>query len=256
MRPTFVALLPSVLAALSSAGGCGFDPGHDYAVTSTWLLNGAAPDATRCKELGIAQFRLTMNGPGPATTLQAACERTLQIERVTYGGFETTRAFDFGVAYEYRVEALDAQGHVLYAFPAPEQAPLVVSATQGDFVPVDLYTVDVFEPFGDVASFSAAWVFGDSDLATDCARNGIKRVQLWVASATDPEFVDYDVVSTSACKDGKVASDGNVLARGEYFVKYVALDDRDAVAEASEAISASIDRAGDLALPRHKFQGL
>jgi len=258
----FVTCIATLPAWLGAASGCSFDPGHDYAVTSSWLLNGATPDATRCKELGITQFRLRMEGPGPAITLDGDCEDTIAIGDFTYGGFQTTRSFDFGVVYSYSVDALDAKGEVTYVYPAPGQPKAVVSAEYGDAVfvdgdpVIDLNTVDVFEPAGKVSSYSAEWIFSGGDLATDCETNKIETVELWVSSATDSDFLDSVVVGSAPCADGELASKGKVLARGEYFFMYVALAPSGKIAEQGEPISAFVDEPGDLALPRQKFEGL
>ena len=251
-RPSVLAMLtylPVSLASVAALGGC-YDDGHDYAVTSTWLLNAATPDATRCKELGIATFRLTMEGPRRTSSLEGDCTDTLYIAGASYGGFETSRSFDYGVSYLYTVDALDAKGKALYGYESE------ITAYPGDFVPVDLDVVDVFEPSGKIASLSAEWVFTNGDLATDCNTNKIETVEIWVASATDPDFEDAFVLSSSACDAGTFISKGKILARGDYLFKYVALDGRPAFAEASEAISQYIDEPGDLALPRHQFKGL
>lgn len=243
-----LACLPISLAVL---GGCGFDAGHDYSVTSTWLLNGATPDATRCDELGISSFRLTMDGPGPNRTLEADCTETIRISDAVYGGFETPVWFDYGVRYAYTVEALDANGKkVLYDYGND------VLVYYGDFVPRDLDTVDVFAPEGQVASFSAEWIFSSGDLASDCATNKVKQVAIWVASATDPDFIDPVVLATSACEDGVFTSDGKILARGDYYFMYVALDARGAIAEASPALAEFVDGPRDVALARYQFKGL
>ncbi len=256
---TCAATLPGWLGA---ASGCTFDPGHDYAVTSSWWLNGVSPDAARCKELGIAQFRLRMEGPGPAVTLEGDCADTLDIGERTYGGFQTTRSFDFGVVYSYSVEALDAQGKVTYVYPGPGAPTPLVSADYRDAVlvdgepVVDLYTVDVFEPEGKTSSFSAAWVFSSGDLATDCQRNQISDVELWIWSATDPELSDPRVLGSGPCEQGELTSNGKVLARGNYYFMYVAFDARGGIAEQGDPIPAVVDDPGDLALPRHQFKGL
>lgn len=258
----FVTCVATLPAWLGAASGCSFDPGHDYAVTSSWLLNGATPDTTRCKELGITQFRLRMEGPGPAVTLDGDCEDTIAIGDFTYGGFQTTRSFDFGVVYSYSVDALDAKGKVTYAYPAPGEEKPIVTAEYGDAVVVDglaivdLNTVDVFEPAGKISSFSAEWIFSDGDLASDCDRNKVEQVELWISSATDSGFIDAAVLGSAPCEDGKIVSNGRVLASGDYYFMYVALDSRGAIAEQSEPISAFVEEPGDLALPRHQFKGL
>jgi hypothetical protein len=250
LQGTLLPFLITGVATVVGASGCGFDPDHDYAVTSTWLLNGATPDATRCNELGISLFRLTTNGPGPAQTLDAACDEVIRIEGASYGGFETARSFDYGVTYDYSVDALDANGKVIYRYES------YITAYYGDLLPVDLDTVDVFEPVGKTASFSAQWVFSEGDLAADCESNQIDKVAIWVASATDPDLFDYAVLAEADCATGLIQSEGKVLARGDYYFQYVALDARGAIAERGEPLAASVDGPGDLALPRHQFEGL
>jgi len=259
-RPSFLAPSESPLAVLLTGlsaclglglgSGCGFDPGHDYAVTTTWLLNGATPDATRCKELGIEQFELRMDAAGPPVTLRADCDEIIRIGDLTYGGFETTRSFDYGIVYHYTVDAIGTDGEATHRYEAD------MSADYGDAEPVDLDTVDIFEPEGNISSYSAGWVFSDGDLSDDCARNQVSKVELWMSSATDPSFYDAFVLDTAACDDGEMISKGRVLARGDYYFMYVALDDRGAIAEQSDPISVVIEEAGDVALPRHQFEGL
>ena len=250
LQGTLLPFLFTGVAAVFGASACGFDPDHDYAVTSTWLLNGATPDAARCNELGISQFRLTMNGPGPAKKLEADCEEVIRIEGATYGGFETSRSFDYGVTYAYTVDALDANGKAIYRYESD------ITAYYGDFIPVDLDTVDVFEPAGGTASFSAQWIFSEGDLAADCESNQIDKVAIWVASATDPDFFDYAILAEADCASGLIESDGKVLARGDYYFQYVAFDERGAIAELSEPLPESINEPRDVALPRHQFEGL
>jgi hypothetical protein len=243
------AALVAVALCLPLAG-CAFDPGHDYGVTTTWLLNGAAPDAGRCAELSIDRFKLTMQGPDSPLVLEASCDTTLLIEGVVYGGFETTVSFDYGVLYDYTVEALDRQGAVLYSYASS------VSALYGDFIPVDLDTLDVFEPSGSLASYTARWAFDGGDLAQECAQNGVETVELWITTVTDPSFDFPALLDGAPCAAGEIVSDGKVLASGDYLVRYVALDDRDAPTELGEPIEVIVDASGDIALPRQQFEGL
>ncbi len=249
-------LLPGALASWACVasvglGGCGFNPEHDYGVTATWLLNASTPDKARCDELGIAQFRLTMDGSGPAKKLAANCTELLTFDGVSYGGFETSESFDYGVDYAYTVDALDDKGKPVYRYESS------IIAYYGDYAPVDLNTVDVFEPLGKTAAFSAQWLYSDGDLAADCARNQVSKVVIWVTSATDPDFFDFATLAEADCASGLIESDGKVLASGDYFFQYVALSDKkDAIAEMSKPIRQTVDGSGDVTLPRHQFEGL
>lgn len=248
----FRGALPSLLASTATLlpTGCGFDPNHDYGVTSTWLLNGSPPDAERCEELGIDTFRLSMDGPGPATKLEADCEETIRIGELLYGGFETSVSFDYGVDYDYTVDALDANGKVAFRYES------TITAYYGDFVPVDLDTVDVFAPEGKTASFVAQWLYTDGDLAADCQRNQVDKVAIWLSSATDPDLFEPVVIGEAPCADGIIESDGKVLARGDYYFQYVSFTDRNAVAELGEPIPVSITGPQEVVLPRYQFEGL
>jgi hypothetical protein len=250
-RPANVMYLamPAVLAA-----GCSYSPGNDYGVVASWFLNGAAPTTERCREQGIETVRLTMDGPGEPVTIEAPCDETLILsDGLEYGAFETTVSFDFEVGYKYDVAFLDKKGKSRYGYSS------TVVAYYGDYTPVELDTVDVFEPRGTQAELTAAWVFSGGTLdsvAEDCTRNGIEKIALSIASVTDPSFRNAWIVGDANCDEGSFVSDGAVLATGDYLLQYVALDARGAAAERGEPIAVYVDQAGTVDLPRQTFAGI
>lgn len=251
-RPANVMYL--ALPAALGVAGCSYSPGHDYGVVASWLLNGAEPSKERCAELAVATIRLTMDGPGDPVTVEAPCEqRMILSDGLAYGAFETTTSFDFDVGYTYEVEFLDKKGKAR----SRHEATLV--AYYGEYTPVELDTVDLIDPVGSQAAITAAWVFAggsSASVAVDCASNGIEKVALWITSVTDPFFASAYVIDETACMEGSFASATEVLATGDYLIKYVALDDRGAIAEEGEAINVYVDQPSTVDLPRQTFEGI
>jgi hypothetical protein len=237
-----------------AASGCTFDPGHDYSVVVSWLLNGDVPSEDRCTELGVDTVRLTMDGPGKPVEIEGDCAETLVLsDGLDYGAFVTTVSFDYGVGYDYSVDLLDARGEVAYGYDG------YVDAYYGDLNPFELPTIDVFKPRGGLAKFTAAWVFqggGPSTLADDCKAAGISAVVLWIASAAAPSFSEAVVLDEAPCEDGVLSSTEPVLASGEFLVKYAALDDRGAPAEEGEPFSVGVHEARTVDFPRQSFRAL
>jgi hypothetical protein len=243
------------LPAAVCAAGCSYSSSDDYGVVVSWLLNGLEPTAELCREQGIARVRLTVDdGPGKPVSVEADCDETLILsDGLSYGAFETNASFEFGVGYAYEVEFLDKKGKALYGY----DSTLVAYANY--YTPVELDTIDVFEPLGSQAKLTAAWFFegGTRDtIADDCANNGVEKVSFWIASATDEDFANAYVIDEIGCEEGAFESRDEVLASGDYLIKYVALDDRGASAEQSEPIAVYVDEPGTVHLPRQIFQGL
>ena len=241
--------------ALCLAAGCGFEPGHDYAVTATWLINGLAPTPELCAAYGIANVRLTVSTPGADRVLEAPCTNLVGIwdeaygDYVDYGGFVTTEAFDYSVIYGYTLEMLDAGGKRLEGLWYKDN----FQAYYSDPIPLVLAPLELLAPEGDEVSVSAAWSVAGADLEQGCSELGIETVALWVTSRTDLLFDDALEIAAAPCSDGAYASEGPVLALGHYLMKYVAFDPRGAVVEEGQAIEVLSDQPGDVLLSRARF---
>lgn len=216
-----------LLTALASSGACGFDVGEDYRVTVTWLINGTAPSRALCDENGVDRIRFTVFGPGKERSIEADCAESLTLDDgYDYGGFDSTRSFEYDVTYRYRVEMLDAAGR-----PLPDLAYSdSFRVYYGDFTPWVLTPLELYAPAGRTAAVTGEWTIeGRKANAADCDRLGAVAVGIDFASSTDPDFVDPWEIVRADCAAGIVISEEAVLAEGEYNVRYVALDANDEV---------------------------
>lgn len=219
-----------LLAFTLALGGCRFGIGNDYAVTVTWLINGTAPTPELCRAQGVDQIRFTVLGPGKERALYADCEEQVLLESdgFYYGGFVSTRSFEYDVRYRYRVEMIDRQGKVV------QNAGYVDSfeVSWGDELPWVLIPLELFSPEGTLAGLSGEWTLDrQKATAAACAELGATTIAIDVASSTDLDFVDSYEIASADCAAGGVVSDGPVLAEGEYLVRYVALDEDDEVVD-------------------------
>lgn len=236
--------LPLVLAGLL-LGATGCDLGHDYRVTVTWLINGAAPSRALCRENGVDRVRFTVLSPGKRRSIEADCDQRLQLDDgYYYGAFDSTRSFNYGVRYQYRVEMLDASGDALPDLSYDDSFRVFY----GDYTPWVLAPLELFNPMGDLASLTAAWTLdGKQASAEACKRLGATVVAVDFASSTDTNFDDAVEMARADCADGELITDREVLAEGEYNVRYVALDDDNKIVQEIDLDAAYVvDQAGTL----------
>jgi hypothetical protein len=185
---------------------------------------------------GVARVRFTVRGGDREKSLEADCnERIFLSDGFDYGGFITNESFDYGRKYTYQVDMLDTRGEVIAGYSGSFRAEY------GDFTPVELPPLELFQPTGDMAALVGSFEVGDGPLSETCAQAGIDAVELWVASATDVKFVDPVVIHTADCETGEVGSDEAALAYGDYQVKYVAVDARLNVLQESEEFALLVD---------------
>jgi len=217
-------LYACLLALLSS---CGFSTGHDYAVTVTWLINGTAPSRALCKAKGVDRIRFTVQTPSKRRTLEGPCESSIGLadpdtgELVPYGGFTSTESFNYETSYRYEVAMLDRQGVVISGLSYDDSFQVYSNDEQ----PWPLRPLELFEPLGGSAELDVQWdVAGALPTAESCATLGATEVAIDVASSTDYDFVDSVEVARGNCVDGGFITQEAVLAEGEYWIRYVALD--------------------------------
>ena len=135
------------------------------------------------------------------------------------------------------------------AFPCPTSAMKTPSrCTTATPTPWILSPLELFNPMGDLAGLTGEWTInGKKASPNDCDRLGATTVAIDVASSTDTKFDDFVEMVRADCADGVVISDREVLAEGEYLVRYVALDDSDEVVQEIDMDGAYIvDQAGTL----------
>lgn len=218
-------VLGACLLALFSS--CGFGAGRDYAVTVTWLINGTAPSLALCQANGVDRIRFTVRTPSKTLTLEAPCESSIGLadpetnESIPYGGFTTTDSFNYEVSYRYEVAMLDRNGARLSGLSYEASFQIYSNDEQ----PWPLRPLELFAPLGDTASVDAQWdIAGSAPTSASCASLGASEVAIDVASSTDYYFDDAVEVARAACVDGRLVTEQRVLAEGEYWIRYVALD--------------------------------
>lgn len=242
--------------ALLGLSSCAFDTGHDYPVTVTWLINGAAPTRAMCDEQGVDRVRLTVRGPSKTRSLESACDSAVTLfddqgERVLYGGFTTTESFNYDVTYSYEVTMLGKSGNTVANYADRFQV------FYGDEEPWVLNPLELFSPTGTTASLKGAWTIGTQAASVEsCQQLGAKEVAIDVASYTDPDFVDYVEIARVPCSDGAIRTQP-VLAGGSYWVRFSALD---GTSEDNEVASQYLDelydvnQSGELPLGTVRFE--
>lgn len=252
-KRSHVALRLLCAPALLGLTACGFDTGHDYPVTVTWLINGLAPTRAICEEQGIDRIRLTVRGPSKTRTLEGTCESTVTLldednYEVPYGGFTTTESFNYDVTYRYEVAMLDRNGGVVIEYPDSFQV------FYGDEEPWVLQPLELFSPKGNVASVQGSWTIdGQPASAETCKALGATEVAVDVASYTDYDFVDPVEVAFTSCSDGTIRTE-QVLARGSYWVRFTALDaNSDEVSSVYLEDVVDVNQSGELRLGTVRF---
>jgi hypothetical protein len=246
-------LASCVLGAALGLAGCSFETGDDFRVTVTWLINGTAPSDALCRENGVDRVRLSVSGPGAERVVEADCDETIYWDGWSYGGFETTRSFDYGVEYDYRVDMLDSSGRTLPDLGYNDSFKVYY----GDEVPWVLAPLELFSPEGSLAAVSAAWtVDRTKPTSASCAELGAVTVAIDVASSTDENFDDAVEVAHADCSTGAIETVNGVLAEGEYLVRYVALDSDDDVVQEIiiDGPPFLVDTRGTLEIPIVDFE--
>jgi hypothetical protein len=230
--------------------GCGDDDDR-YAVVTSWAVNALAPTHAVCEREDIVRVRLTIMDGARERTIETACTRSHELrDGYRYGGFVTTRVFDFDVTYPFEVALLDARGK------AVESQRGSIAAQRGDVTPLELPTLERFSPLGDAAAVIGPFRVGGDDPARRCEQAGVNRVEMWLYSAfedltkTPPQPVR---ALHTDCALGRFDSRTPLLAVGDYQVVYAALDLRSTddyrVVKRSDPISVTVERAGTLTLP-------
>jgi hypothetical protein len=239
--------------AASLLSGCSFGTDRDYQVVVSWLLNGFVPDAALCQELGIATARLEVrSGNGTRVkTLEAPCDGNIvNSQEETFGGFITTRAFAWDVAYSYTLTLLDASGNVRSTPPA--QGSFYVDFDQAEYY--ELGYLDYVAPAGLAAGLHAEWSVRSGDVPTACVTERIAKVRIVAVSRLNEAFEAPVLVAEAPCADGKISSNGaKVLARGDYLFRYEAISEAGSVVDPGQAIPVFVDGSADVTLPRELF---
>src|SRR3712207_3917462 len=111
MRSSALFLASSL--AVASLAGCSSSPQGDYQVAVSWLLNGTTPSAEQCREQGVARarFEVWSDNGRKLQTLESNCASVLTLsDGNDYGGFLTTRAFEWDRSYQFELTLVDASG--------------------------------------------------------------------------------------------------------------------------------------------------
>jgi hypothetical protein len=251
------ALLALLLVGCSNLGwsGCTLGDNGDYQAAVSWLINGTTPNADLCAEQRIARFRFEVRtGSGRVLkTVESDCASTVKLDDGnTYGGFLTTRAFDWGTDYYYSLTPIDTTGNAL--------SDAAESSFTLDFDAADIYDLnylDYLQPIGTAASLAGEWRVGaNSDIAAvaaACASKDIKTVRIMASSALDEKLVDAIQVAEAPCGDGKFVSSTKVLARGSYSFFYEAVSSIGSIVADGDPIELLVDGTKDVVLPREAF---
>lgn len=177
-------------------------------LAGAWTINGAAPTAASCAELGATEIHVQfLDGSGAPgdDTLKLPC---------TDGNF--SEPMDPG-AYNVRVVAVDATSGVIGM-----AAPQAVTLTQG--MTTTLTTVNFdrpgFDPTGTDASYKLTWRIGGSTatIAEQCAAVGGGEIDVVFYAADDLDFEDPYGITVGDCSEGAFESVTAELAAGTYWV--------------------------------------
>lgn len=177
-------------------------------LAGAWTINGAAPTAASCAELGATEIHVQfLDGSGTPgdDTLKLPCAD---------GNF--SEPMDPG-AYNVRVVAVDATSGVI-----DMAAPQAVTLTQG--MTTNLTTVNFdrpgFDPTGTDASYKLTWRIGGSTatIAEQCAAVGGGEIDVVFYAADDIDFEDPYGITVGDCSEGAFESVTAELAAGTYWV--------------------------------------
>jgi hypothetical protein len=229
------------------AASCGYDAGGDYAVSVTWLINGIPPSRQQCEDYGIDRIRFRVKSRSHDRTLEAPCTDLVTLsDGFDYGGFDTTFAFSYDTSYEFEVSMLTASGRVatLQGSELSYSDRFRISDRYASYY--ELRPLELFSPFGDVADVVGSYTVLRKPASEEvCSDAGIAKVYLDLASATDPDFADYQELGQVDCAEGVIQS-GGALAVGEYFIRYVAVDGSDEIL----STQVPVDDAGNFQIYR------
>ena len=233
-------------AAPMLLGSC--SGGHDYAAVVTWLINGTAPSPELCEEQGVDRVRFTVRSPTKRRSLEARCDKqvVLPSDGLAYGGFNTTRSFDYDVSYDYEVEMLDRSGNPIPGLSYSD----TFTGHYGQLEPLELRPLELWDPErAPIASARGSWTFaGRPASSAICESLGAAEVAIEVASSTDADFVDFVEIAHADCAAGALDSVDPVLAEGEYVARYVLFTASDEVLQEIPIVD------GDALAPFYVFE--
>jgi hypothetical protein len=244
-----MARILSLFALSTLLTACGLDIAHDYGVIVSWLINGVAPSQDQCREHGVESVRFAVQS-GDYAPLEGACGEGVDLyDGTSYGAFVTTDSFDYGRSYDYEQSMIDAKGRVVDGLT-------ITGSFQGgywdDDFPLLLDPLELFDPNGNLASFTAAWTVGN-DTAQGCANFGISDVTVVLTTITDTDFVNSVALASAPCAAGQIASNGAVLAQGDYLMKLQARGSAGELVSEGDPIEALVDQAGEVTLDTVRF---
>lgn len=247
----------AVALALALLTGCSNE--RDYQVAVSWLINGMVPSPERCQEQGIARARFVVRSQSGKTlqTLEEDCGSTLVLsDGNEYGGFLTTRSFEWDTRYSFSLSLVDASGK-----------DVSLAASDSFYVPYaeadifELGYLDYVQPTGQAASLGGEWSVGSNpDLVAACAQARLKTVQILAASALDTNFENAFPVLEAPCSAGQMSSNNGttrvpILATGYYQFKYILVSEGGSVVPANTAVLGPyvVPDVQDIRLPRQTF---
>jgi hypothetical protein len=176
-------------------------------LAGAWTINGAAPTAASCTELGATEIHVQfLDGTGTPgdDTLKLPCADGSFMQEMDPG------------AYNVRVIAVSAAATIAMA------EPQAVTLTQGMTTTLTTANFNVagFDPTGTDAILNASWTIGGSDApsAEQCAAVGGADVELVFYSPDDTEFENPFVFELGSCSAGTFTSTTPALAAGTYVV--------------------------------------
>jgi hypothetical protein len=235
----------------------GCSEASDYSVVPSWAINGLAPSDDDCAAFGVDHVEFRLTRPKVARVLTAQCSESIQYDdgqqMFELGGFVTGGHFEFGRTYSYELSLVDKNGRPVHG--ATQSGNFQVYAD--DSTPWLLEPLEIFEPQGDVASWSGAWTVEGASLEQGCQNLGIDHVTLFITTDFDLDLThEIPLGPDTPCAQGSVKSDMPELTYGRYLVRYVAFDARNAVVDQSDYIVADVDRPGELAFDTVRFDGV
>jgi len=191
--------------------------GDDSSVAGTWTVQGAAPTAASCADVGIDTVRLAVYcGPDAhyVDRLEGPCAA---------GALDTRTAVLAAGTYDVAWEGLHAGAVVAHG----EHHTLVTTQGGHAVVPVVDF-ISLYDPAGTDASVSAHWtIHGVTPSSASCDALGVTRVR--VAVLHGGRTIELARLSAS-CTTGVIDTRPNpILAQGEVTLQLQALDAHDTV---------------------------
>jgi len=176
-------------------------------LAGAWTINGAAPTAASCTELGATEVHVQfLDGTGTPgdDTLKLPCADGSFMQEMDPG------------AYSVRVIAVSAAATIVMA------EPQAVTLTQGMTTTLTTVNFDVagFDPTGTDASYKLSWKIGGSTatIAEQCAALGAADVDVVFYDVDDVDFEDPYGITVADCSEGAFESVSAALAAGTYLV--------------------------------------